>query len=115
MDAINAGRLTIPRAYFDQVRCVRGLECLRQYRTQFDEARHVFLKTPAHDWASHGADAWRHLSLSWRTPWKDPDEPELGKADGIPYTKPIFKPLSEMTYDEWEEANKEGEPQRERI
>jgi phage terminase large subunit len=84
MDAINSGRLTIPRAHFDQVRCARGLECLRQYRTAFDEARHVFLKTPAHDWASHGADAWRYLSLSWRAPWKDPVEPLLGTADGIP-------------------------------
>ena len=47
--------------------------------------------------------------------WKEPDEPQLGTADGIPYSKPIFKPLNEMTYDEWEEANDEGERMRERI
>jgi phage terminase large subunit len=115
MDGINAGRRKIPVAWFDRKRCARGLDCLREYKTLFDEARHVFLKTPAHDWASHGADAWRYLSLTWRAPGKDPDEPRLGTPDGIPYTKPVFKPLSEMTHDEWEEANEEEERVGERI
>jgi hypothetical protein len=59
IDTSSAGRRTIPHAWFDRKHCARGLDCLREYKTQFDEARHVFLKTPAHDWASHGADAWR--------------------------------------------------------
>jgi hypothetical protein len=26
----------------------------------------TFKKTPLHDWASHGADAFRYLAMSWR-------------------------------------------------
>jgi hypothetical protein len=33
-----------------------------------DPMARVFRKTPAHNWASHAADAWRYLSLSWREP-----------------------------------------------
>ena len=29
-------------------------------------------RTPDHDWASHGADAWRYLSLAWKYPAKPP-------------------------------------------
>ena len=68
IDGINAGRLTIPYARFDAKRCAKGLECLREYKAEWDNLARVFKKSPAHDWASHGADAWRGLSLSWREP-----------------------------------------------
>ena len=62
MDGINAGRKTIPFARFDAKRCALGLESLRAYRTEWDEKARAFKKTPDHNWASHGADAWRYLS-----------------------------------------------------
>jgi phage terminase large subunit len=68
MDGINAGRITIPHAQFDAARCAKGLDCLREYKAEWDAQARVFRKAPAHDWASHGADAWRGLSLSWREP-----------------------------------------------
>jgi hypothetical protein len=37
MDGINAGRKTIPFARFDKTRTAQGLECLRSYRTEWDE------------------------------------------------------------------------------
>jgi hypothetical protein len=37
MDGINAGRKTIPFARFDKARTNQGLECLRSYRTEWDE------------------------------------------------------------------------------
>jgi phage terminase large subunit len=37
MDGINAGRKTIPFARFDKERTKQGLECLRSYRTEWDE------------------------------------------------------------------------------
>jgi phage terminase large subunit len=67
MDGINAGRKTIPLARFDKTRCAQGLEALRSYRVEWDEKARAFKMTPEHNWASHGADAWRYLSLSWRT------------------------------------------------
>jgi hypothetical protein len=74
MDGINAARRTIPFARFDKTRCAQGLQALRSYRVEWDEKARAFKKTPAHNWASHGADAWRYLSLSWRAPMRDPEE-----------------------------------------
>jgi phage terminase large subunit len=68
MDGINAGRTTIPLARFDAERCAKGLDALREYKAEWDMGTRAFRKTPKHDWASHGADAWRGLSMSWREP-----------------------------------------------
>lgn len=53
IDGINAGRLLFPRVYFDAVKCMDGLEALRQYRADFDEKLNAFKDIPKHDWASH--------------------------------------------------------------
>ena len=45
MDGINAGRKTIPFARFDKARTAQGLECLRSYRTEWDEKARAFKKT----------------------------------------------------------------------
>lgn len=66
MDGIQAGRLTIPIARFDRIRCGEGIECLKQYRADYDEVNKVLKAQPRHDWASHGADAFRYLSMGWR-------------------------------------------------
>ena len=65
-DGINAARLTIPLARFDAARCARGIDCLKSYQAEWDENLRTFKKTPLHDWASHGADAFRYLAMSWR-------------------------------------------------
>jgi phage terminase large subunit len=75
MDGINAARKTIPFARFDRKRTAQGVERLRSYRTEWDEKARAFKKTPDHNWASHGADAWRYLSIAWRAPMREP-EPE---------------------------------------
>jgi hypothetical protein len=33
-------------------------------------------QTPKHDWASHGADAWRYLAMAWREPMPVEEEPD---------------------------------------
>lgn len=60
-DGINAVRLVLNRCWFDAERCHRGVEALKQYRTEFDEQRKVFRDKPLHDWTSHPADAFRYL------------------------------------------------------
>jgi phage terminase large subunit len=65
-DGINATRVLFNRMWFDKDKCARGLECLRNYRKQWDEKRKTFQDKPYHDWASHGADALRMLGLSFR-------------------------------------------------
>lgn len=36
-----------------------GIACLDGYQYEWDDKRGVWSKTPLHNWASHGADAWR--------------------------------------------------------
>jgi hypothetical protein len=74
MDGINAARITIGSAWFDEDKCHNGLEMLRAYRADYDDKRKVFTDKPRHDFASHGADSWRYLSLAWRE--MQPEKPK---------------------------------------
>lgn len=56
---IAAVRLLLPRCWFDAEKCARGLEALRQYRADWDEKNKILKNRPLHNWASHGADAFR--------------------------------------------------------
>jgi hypothetical protein len=101
MDGINAARLTIPLARFDAVRCGDGIEALKQYRADYDEERKVFKPTPRHDWASHAADAWRYLAMSWQAlrqpapPPKSTADVYIGRADGTVSSNLTFNDLVE--------------------
>jgi hypothetical protein len=64
-DGIQASRLALTRAWFDR-KCTDGIECLRQYQREYDEDKKVFRDKPRHDWTSHGADAFRYLSIVWK-------------------------------------------------
>jgi hypothetical protein len=44
-------------------RCAEGLEALRAYRYEYDEDKKAFAAKPAHDWASHTADAARYMAI----------------------------------------------------
>jgi phage terminase large subunit len=101
MDGINAARRSIPFCRFDKTQTALGLECLREYKTEWDQERRVFKKTPAHNWASHGADAFRTFANSWRSP----PRPEENKP------KPTGVALNELTMDEFMEI--EDAPKRE--
>lgn len=59
MDGIDAARLRFNRMWFDAEKCARGIDCLRMYRSEFDAKNKVLRSRPLHDWASHGADAFR--------------------------------------------------------
>jgi phage terminase large subunit len=74
-DRINAGRRILPKAWFDETRCERGLEMLRSYKAEWDEKNRVFRKTAKHDFASHGADAWGHLAVAVEFPAVGSDKP----------------------------------------
>ena len=65
MDGIEAGRNIIGRVWFDADRCKEGIRALKNYRKEFDDKRNTFKDHPLHDWASHGADAWRYFAISW--------------------------------------------------
>jgi hypothetical protein len=58
-DGISAVRMMLNRSWFDAEHCARGIDCLRMYRSEFDEKKQTLKARPLHDWASHGADAFR--------------------------------------------------------
>jgi phage terminase large subunit len=62
-DGINAVRMILTRCWFDSVKTERGLECLKMYRADWDAKLGVLKPRPVHDWASHGADAFRYLAM----------------------------------------------------
>ena len=62
-DGIQAVRRLLPRCYFNVPQVKQGLDCLRNYRREFDEKRQVFFDKPLHDWSSHGSDAFRYLAV----------------------------------------------------
>jgi len=62
-DGINAVRSILPRAWFDATSCARGIEALKLYRANYDERNRTLRERPVHDWASHGADAFRCLAM----------------------------------------------------
>lgn len=79
MDGINAARVTLASCWIDAGRCAAGLEALRQYRADYDEKLKTFRDRPKHDWSSHGADAFRYLSMAWRS--LAPEKPKPKPVD----------------------------------
>lgn len=62
-DGIDAVRFILPSCYIDKVACGDGIEALRAYRRSYNEVTKAFSPKPAHDWSSHGSDAFRYLAL----------------------------------------------------
>ena len=62
MDGINNVRKILPHTIFCRKFCERGIHCLRDYRKKYDSTKKMFMDEPYHDWASHGADAFRYLA-----------------------------------------------------
>lgn len=65
-DGINASRLLIPRCWFDTIKCERGLNALRNYERKWDSKNKIFSSRPLHNWASHGADAFRTMAMGMK-------------------------------------------------
>jgi len=81
-DGIQAARSMIPRCWFDESKCNRGIEALRQYRRDYDERLKTWRGRPLHDWTSHGADAFRYLAVGYK-PAADWGEPIRRNLRGI--------------------------------
>lgn len=67
-DGINAARMLLPRCYFNVPACQQGIEALGAYKWDYNTRIHEFKPVPVHDWASHGADAFRTLAQRHFTP-----------------------------------------------
>ena len=67
-DGIHAARMLFPRCWFDRVKCQKGLDALSGYRRDYNTRLNEFKAVPVHDWAEHGASAFRYLAVRHRTP-----------------------------------------------
>ncbi len=65
-DDIQAARNAIAACWFDETRCAKGLKALEGYRKEWDDKLGTFRNRPLHDWASHGADAFRCFAVGYR-------------------------------------------------
>lgn len=79
VDGIQAARATFPSCWFHTEDCAQGINVLRNYHYEWDEIDRVFTRMPVHDWASHGASAFRTLALSWRASKEAKPEPTTGR------------------------------------
>ena len=64
MEGINAVRTFLPNCWFDEDAAARGIDCLDNYRKEWDPKLGVYRDKPRHDWASHGAKAFETLARS---------------------------------------------------
>lgn len=75
-DGINAARTIFGACWFDAEKCADGIQCLRNYRYDVDPDTQQFSQKPLHDWASHGADAFRYLAVALREAKQKPATPK---------------------------------------
>ena len=80
-DGIDAVRRMLKKCWFDDLKTRRGVDCLRQYRAQYDDKRRTFRLRPVHDFASHAADAFRYGAMF--NPWDYDWEPITYSNQGI--------------------------------
>ena len=64
-DGIEAARRVLAMSFFDENNCRLGIDALTNYSKKWDNNRKVYAEKPNHDWASHGADAFRYLAVGF--------------------------------------------------
>lgn len=65
-DGIEQARGIFPACWFDKEKCQEGIDCLENYHREYNDKRESFADRPCHDWASHGADAFRYLAVAYK-------------------------------------------------
>lgn len=69
-ESINAARTIFNTCWFDRENAADGIQCLRHYQYEVDPDTKQRSKQPLHNWASHGADAFRMMGLMVNEPKK---------------------------------------------
>ena len=65
-DGVNAVRMLLSKCYWDEKKCERGLNALINYERKWDAKNKIFTASAKHNWASHGADAFRTFGMGMR-------------------------------------------------
>ena len=72
-DGIHACQMLLPKCWFDAERTQLGVEALKNYRWDYNTKAQSLTSRPVHNWASHGADAFRTLAYRWYLTRKRPE------------------------------------------
>ena len=104
LDGIQAGRWLLQQPVRFHVRATEGVEALKAYHYEWDEDRKVLGNQPAHDWSSHGSDAFRYLSVVARFSEQLTRKPKQAKPG--PYARPVDRSVS--IDDAWAEHDREN-------
>jgi hypothetical protein len=67
--------------WFDRIACAQGIKCLDGYQYQWNDKLGVWSSDPLHNWASHGADAWRQFAQGWREATNDESFEKFKRRD----------------------------------
>jgi hypothetical protein len=67
-DGIQHVRKILDRCVFDKDKCEHGVKCLESYRKEWNDKLGCYRDRPLHDWASHGADAFRYMAIMENKP-----------------------------------------------
>jgi phage terminase large subunit len=65
-EAIEMARQSLPSVWIDEKRCERGVECLSNYRYEYNDDRDTHNQSPHHDWASNGSDAFMQFAQGYK-------------------------------------------------
>lgn len=64
IQGINVVRQMLKIARIDEANCARGLSCMQSYTKEWNKIAGCWKVSPAHTWASHGADSLRYAGLT---------------------------------------------------
>lgn len=65
VSGIDTVRNILNRCWFDEKKCEKGIKALENYKKEWDERHGCWRSNPLHNWASHGADAFRTLATGF--------------------------------------------------
>lgn len=62
-EGIDAVRNLLNRCWLDEVKCAPGITALESYKKEWNNRHGCWSSHPLHNFASHGADAFRMLAV----------------------------------------------------
>jgi hypothetical protein len=105
-EGIDAVRNVLNRCWFDEVKSATGIKMLESYKRAWNDSLGCWRSDPLHNFASHGADAFRMLavSLDIARPGMSPDKPREMREKALygiggyqsNYTPPPLNPFGSI-------------------
>lgn len=63
IEGIDAARTVFNRCWFDETKCAKGISALENYKKEWNDRLGCWDSKPLHNFASHGADAFRVMAM----------------------------------------------------